>query len=117
MEIILILSALVGLFILWVNIGATVALSRDDTLESLQRWAQGIFLWVVPLIGGLTVLHLTASHFPQAIPRWVAYWPLKKLVKGGVHTPNKNRDENEGPGVDLAISHRQGPGGDHGSWD
>ena len=42
MEIILTVGVLIGLFILWVNIGATVALSRDDTLESIQRWAQGV---------------------------------------------------------------------------
>ena len=117
MEIILILSALIGIFSLGVNIGAMVALSRDDTLESIQRWAQGVFVWIVPLLGGLTVLHLTASHFPQAVPRWVAIWPLKRLVSGEGHTPNSNRNESEGQGFDLAISYRQDSGLDHESSD
>lgn len=117
MEIILTLSVLIGLVVLWVNIGATVALSRDDTLESIQRWAQGVFVWVVPLLGGLTVLHLIASHFPEAVPRWVAIWPLKKLGGGEGNAPNSNRNENEGQGFDLAITHRQHSGLDHGGSD
>ena len=117
MEIILTVGVLIGLFILWVNIGATAALSHDDTLESAQRWAQGVFVWAIPLLGGLTVLHLTASHFPEAVPRWVSVWPLKKLVSGEAYAPNTNRNENDGQGFDLSISHRQHSGLDHGGSD
>lgn len=117
MEIIPTLSVLFGLFVLWINIGATVALSRDDTLEYTQRWAQGVLVWAVPLLGGLTVLHLIASHFPEAVPRWVSIWPLKNLVSGEGAGPNANRNDNEGQAFDLAHSHRHHSGIDHGGSD
>lgn len=42
-----ILIAVVVLF----NIATTVALVRSTLLEPFQKWAQAVFVWVVPIVG------------------------------------------------------------------
>lgn len=117
MEVVLIIVAAAGLFLLWMNTAATVALYRDDTLDGFQRSVQSAFVWFIPFLGALTVLHLTVSHFPQAIPRWVLRWPLRYFLETGSPKRNENRDDNEGNGIDLALSNRRALSGDVADYD
>jgi hypothetical protein len=72
-----------------------LAIKYDHTLEKVQKIAQLIFVWVIPIIGAGFVLHLVFDHSPDVIPRSWIPWPFKGLIYGPKPKPNKNRDETE----------------------
>jgi hypothetical protein len=52
-----IVSVVLGSMVL-LNIAATALLARSDVATPLQKTAQVIFIWVVPLIGSIIVIAL-----------------------------------------------------------
>lgn len=59
---------------------AWFALFSDDAMPLLQRVAQGIFAFLIPILGPLTVLHF-ASPLPGNMGRLVP-WPFRSIVAG-----------------------------------
>ena len=95
-----IIAIAVGIYLLicavWLNIIATISVRHDSTLQTGQRIAQYLFVWVIPFFGASFIIHLIFDHSPEIIPRnWIP-WPFKKLIYGKEIEPNKNRtEENE----------------------
>jgi hypothetical protein len=99
---------------LWLSFIGTIAARYDGTLDPFQRKAQIIIVWVFPFIGASLIIYLVNQHSPEAIPRNLIPWPFKKLIFGNPRARNKNRDNNEESGIDLAISHNQHSHTDYG---
>lgn len=89
---------------LWITLLAIVALVRDELLEPFQRKAQIVLVLIIPLLGALLVLYLVNQHSPEAIPKSFLSWPLKFILFSKSAPKNKNRNEDEESGIDLAIS-------------
>lgn len=49
-------------------ISGTVALVRTSQLSKPQKIAQSVFVWAVPLLGPLLVMHLLADRDARSIP-------------------------------------------------
>ena len=62
--------AIVALF----NIAATVAVTRSTLLDPFQKWAQAIFVWVVPVFGAFVVVHLVSDNEPEVVTRRALAW-------------------------------------------
>ena len=108
---------------LWLVVVAIVALKYDNTLETFQRNTQIIIVLIVPFFGSALIIHLVKEHYPEAIPEALIPWPFKSLIYGKAVPGNKNKDNNEESGIDLAISNGHhshndyGGGGDGGGSD
>jgi hypothetical protein len=94
--------------ILWVWITAlgVIAAKYDQTLDPFQRKAQIIISIVIPVFGPAIVLYLVNQHSPDVIPKAMVPWSLRLLVFGRAHPHNTDRDNNQGPAEDLALSQR-----------
>ena len=92
--------------LLWLNVLATYSANSDSTLDSFQRKAQIIIVWLVPLFGSLLILYLVSQHEPEAIPQKLVPWPFRGIVFGKRRKPHKHRDDNVDNGIDLALSER-----------
>jgi hypothetical protein len=44
------------LVLLWLNVVATQLVYRDELLERVQKIAQIVLIWLLPFIGGVTVI-------------------------------------------------------------
>jgi len=81
----------VAVVVLWLNILASIAIKYDNTLESVQKIGQHIFVWIIPLIGAGFVLKLVYDHQPETIPRcWIPFG-FKNLIYGKPPKRNKHR--------------------------
>ncbi len=89
------IGALIFIYYFWLNILATIAVRYDRTLDVLQKNSQTVFLWLVPIFGGVIVLHLVWDHYPDAIPKSWIPWPFKKIIYGKSQPTNRNRNDNE----------------------
>ena len=84
---------------LWLNVVATIAVSRDLTLEPIQKVVQLAIVWAIPLMGATLFISLSHKHSPESLPRWLIPWPLKSLLLGKPRVrPGYGPDH---PGVDL----------------
>jgi hypothetical protein len=99
-----IISSILALVWLYMNALASFAAHHDATLNKFQKLAQTIFIWLVPYFGAAFVLHLIWQQYPSTIPMAWVPWPFKQLIYGKAHPPNKNRDDNESPAIDGALS-------------
>ena len=95
-------------FLIWLNVLAGIAVGRDSSLDSFQRKAQWLIVWLIPVFGAALVLHLVNQHDPDAIPRKAIPWPLRGLVFGKPRRAHRHRDGKEENGIDLALSGRIG---------
>ena len=97
---------------LWLAILATIAVRYDTTLNSFQRKAQTIFIWLIPFLGAAFVLHLVWQHYPDAIPKnWIP-WPFRKMIYGKNAPPNKNRNDYDCTDTTGSVNRRN----DSNSW-
>ena len=116
MDILIITAIILATLVwLWLTTLGVIAAKYDSTLEPFQRKAQIIIVLLVPFFGAALVLHLVNQHSPEVIPKQWIPWPIKSLIFGKPRQRNKNRDNNEENGIDLAISHSHtdvGGGGD-----
>jgi hypothetical protein len=100
-----------------------IAARFDSTLDPFQKKAQIVIVWIFPYVGASLIIFLVNQHSPDAIPRNLVPWPFKNLIFDKLRPRNKNRDNNEELGIDLAISDSQhshsgyGGGGDGGGSD
>ena len=78
MEILIIFTVVATLLLLWLNLIAYIAVKHDQTLDSFQKKAQTILVWLLPFIGASLVLHMVFDHSPEAIPKKLIPWPFKK---------------------------------------
>jgi len=92
---------------LWMNLVATISLCRDGGIEPFQRYAQILLIWLIPYVGSALILFLMVQISPDKIPRKMVPWPFRSLIFGRHRPSNTNRDDNDGPGIDLAINSRQ----------
>lgn len=107
MDVITSMIAIVGLILwLWITTLAVIAAKHDQTLDPFQRKAQIILSILIPIIGPALVLYLVNQHSPEVIPKAMVPWPLRQLVFGGTYPRNPDRDENQDPAEDLALSQR-----------
>ncbi len=90
----------------WLTFVGCYVIIHDETLNSFQKKTQLIFVLCIPFIGGALVLHLVNLHSPGLIPRSLIPWPFKSAVFCKNNKPNRNRDENEDNGIDLALNSR-----------
>ena len=119
MDISLILIIVVATAIwFWLTILGCIAAKYDSTLNEFQSKAQIAVSILVPYFGAVLVLYLVSQHSPDVIPRKWIPWPFSLVIFGKQRARNKNRDNNENNGIDLAISDSQhsdtGSGGDGG---
>jgi H+/Cl- antiporter ClcA len=64
-----ILISLVLLFgLVGLNAYASVLIARDKTKQPGQRIAQTVFVWLIPILGALLVVHLMRSVAPSSRP-------------------------------------------------
>jgi hypothetical protein len=85
---------------IWLAILATLAVRHDVTLERFQKLAQWLVIWTFPLIGAAFVLHLVWEQYPEAIPQSWIPWLFKRMIFGRLPPSNRNRDDNDWPGVE-----------------
>lgn len=78
--------------LLLLNIVATVALFRDHGVTPLQRAAQTLFIWLLPVAGGLVILFLVGSHHTREEMRSMVPFPFY-LASAAPQRDNSNRDE------------------------
>jgi hypothetical protein len=81
--VIYVLFAITGaaaVFLVIVNLMATVALVRTDSLTGFQKVAQGFIVWVFPVAGALLVLHLIGQSDGRAIPKWISDPEINQYV-------------------------------------
>ena len=45
-----------------INIAVTVFLFKRDDLETFQKYAQSLFVWLIPLIGAIVMWRVNRSH-------------------------------------------------------
>jgi uncharacterized membrane protein YcgQ (UPF0703/DUF1980 family) len=95
MVILVIISVLFVALLVWINILASIAVHHDHTLETFQKNAQFIIIWLIPIFGASFVLRLVFDHSPEAIPKTWIPWPLKSLIYGKPIKAYKNRDDHE----------------------
>jgi len=95
MEILLFITVIFVFILLWLNIIASIAVKYDQTLESFQKKAQTILIWLVPFLGASFVLHMVFQHSPEAIPKKLIPWPFKQAIYGKRTQSNCNPEENE----------------------
>jgi len=67
-------------YYLWLSFLATIAVRYDRTLNSFQKKAQTVIIWLVPVFGAVLMLYLTWQHYPDAIPKTWIPWPFKKAI-------------------------------------
>ena len=108
-EIILALGVLVFIWF-WMVIAGVLAVMRDPTLESFQKWSQIALILLIPYFGAALVLHLVYQHSPESVPRALIPWPFKGLVFGKESSWYRNAARSEESGIDLAVSSRQDSG-------
>jgi hypothetical protein len=92
---------------LWLSFIGTIAVRFDSTLDPFQKKAQILIVWIFPFIGASLIIYLVNLHSPEAIPRNLIPWPFRNLIFGKPRASNKNRDNREESGIDLAISNSQ----------
>jgi len=104
---------------IWLCVLGSIAIVRDETLESFQTIAQLAFVWLVPYIGLFLVIYLVNSHSPNVIPRRLVLWPFRSMILGPQIPANINRDEDDGLAQDMASRnwHSSGSNIDGGSGD
>ena len=74
------LAVLAGLALVYA-LAATVALLRSHVIAPGRKAIQAVFVWAVPLLGPMFVMHLIAEHEPEAIP---ARWTGSERINGYV---------------------------------
>lgn len=78
-------------YTLYLNVLASLVVRYCHHLTRLQRIAQAIIVWGLPLVGAGLVLHLLYLDAPKVLPRAWIPWPFKKMIYGEPIKPNKNR--------------------------
>jgi hypothetical protein len=54
------------------NVVASICLVRTEQLTRFQKIAQGVVVWLVPIVGALVVLHLLVESDPNMVRhRWI----------------------------------------------
>ncbi len=91
---------------LWLSFIGTVAVKCDNTLDPFQQNAQILVVWFFPFIGASLIIYLVNRHAPEAIPHYLIPGLFRNIVFEGSISKNKNRDDNEGAGIDLALSQK-----------
>ena len=113
----LVIAALFTLSVIWITLLALICVVLDPELTSVQRWGQGIFVLVLPVLGPSIVLSLVNDHSPEVIRRFYIPWPLSRLF---VEEPPKKEsfgsNGEEIPGV-HGGGHKVGVGDTGGSSD
>jgi hypothetical protein len=69
-----------GLALITANLMATVALVRTSGLTRFQKVAQGVIVWMLPLLGAFLVLHLIGQSDCAAIPEWIPDPAINRYV-------------------------------------
>ena len=115
MEIVGIISITAIFILLWLNFIATISAKYDHDLNTFQRNAQYLIIWLLPFFGASIVLFFVYQHSPDAIPKAWIPWPFKAFIFGTKIKPNKNRGS--GSGYDSAGGGGYDGGGGDGGGD
>jgi len=91
-----------------------IIVKYDGTLDSFQKKSQTLFVLFMPIFGSAFVIYLVNLHSPEVIPKnWIP-WPISRIIFGKERASNRDRDDNEEPGINLSINEGQhGDMGDH----
>ena len=73
-------GAFVALIVVVANLMATVALIRTSGLTRFQKIAQGVIVWMLPLVGAFLVLHLIGQSDRAVIPQWMPNPAINEYV-------------------------------------
>lgn len=103
------------LILVWLNFLSTIAVKHDHFLNSFQRKAQYVVIWLFPFLGACTILFLVYQHSPNAIPKGWIPWPFKVFIFG--KEPKRNRNRGSGSGHDSAGGGGYDSGGGDGGGD
>lgn len=58
-----------AIYIIYINIVATISLLKSQLLNRFQTVGQAIFVWFFPFIGSKVVLHMLSEAEPDSV-RW-----------------------------------------------
>ncbi|ROR98013.1 hypothetical protein EDC56_3684 [Sinobacterium caligoides] len=113
MELAMIVTLIVALIVLvYINILATICLTLDPDLPSIQRRGQIIVTWLLPYFGASLVLYLVSHHSPEVISRLYIPWPFRKLIEDEPIRKSKfSRNTEEALGVHSTSHHSGGDSG------
>ena len=79
LELFVALLCAIALLSAWV----TWRIIRDDLLSHGQRFTQIIFVWVLPILGALLVLHLQRQHLPTGSGRYASEPDMEDFGESG----------------------------------
>lgn len=78
--VLLAVGAFVALIVIMANAMATVALIRTSGLTRFQKIAQGVIVWMLPIVGASLILHLIGQSDRAAIPQWIPDPAINRYV-------------------------------------
>jgi hypothetical protein len=56
----------------YMNVISSIVLLSADTVENVQKLAQSLIIWFIPIFGALLVLRLAHDAAPDSVPiKWV----------------------------------------------
>ncbi|MEJ2440504.1 MAG: hypothetical protein P8Z72_12700 [Gammaproteobacteria bacterium] len=109
-SIMFVIGSLLALFILYLNVAATIWLVRTDDLNHFQKLGQGMTVWLLPYLGARLVLSLLRETDPASLPRSM----LGYRSFGWLDTANSRNDAWTGDNT-HSTHHHDSCGHDSGS--
>ena len=83
-----IIIVVLGAFVIYLSLMATVAILRSDMLTTGQKVAQTAIAWLIPILGARLVIHLLSEQDIEAIPqRWVPNDVINYYVLSALGVP------------------------------
>lgn len=92
MEIALGILIICGMIILYLNALATMAAWADPTLGKVQKVAQVLLVWFLPIVGSCLVLRLCFSIYPNSKLRSKVPFGFRSLILGRSKMRNSPSD-------------------------
>jgi hypothetical protein len=109
-----IIGAVLAVFILYLNLAATVWLFKTENLNHFQKWSQGVIVWLLPYIGARFVLSLLRETDPASLPRsMLGYRAFGWLETANTRIDAWASDHSHPTHHHDSCGHDSGPG-DHG---
>ena len=71
-------------FVIYLNILASISLLKAEMLTKFQKIGQGLFIWLVPILGSKFVLHLLSEDEPSSV-NWIPQKGHGWLIIAGVY--------------------------------
>lgn len=98
---------------IYLNLIASISLYRASTLESFQKFAQFVIVWIFTIFGAWFVIHMLSEQEVESIPRrWMPQRFQGWLIIAGTY-----HEQLHGRNSDSMNDHISHSGGDGGGGD